>query len=1245
MKISKILSRVLSWWSVGVMLMWSVQMSAQCSLVCNDDIQISLFGNNNLTISPEMLLINPSVNCPNGDFTIEVFDELGNNLGDQVNPDYLNQQLTYNIFDSITENYCEGSLTLVDQIPPVVSCQNIFLPCYGDFSPELIGFPSVSDNIDELSEGDLNYSDVFTDLDCFTMLQGQMVTAQIERHWTVQDESGNESECVQNIYLLRSTLSDIVFPADLNDLELASLSCDGDDPTDLEFTGVPTLGDMIPAISGSCEFTVTYSDQLTNFCAGKTRILRTWSVLDLCSDEVAMDIQVIEVKDLTPPVLECPDLFTFTTLENSCTSTVSLEPPTVSDNCSQVDMQVSWVFGSGYGPFYDIPVGEYEITYTAEDECGNVSVCTSNVLVEDDQSPTAVCEQVIEVSLSNDGNGIAHAYIFDDGSHDNCGIDRYEISRDDITFNNQVSFSCEDVEDSPIAITLRVYDIYGLYSDCHTNVYVEESILPEISCPADVEIVCMDDYMDLTLTGQPEVADACGVLEILYSDETNLNECGYGVITRTWLAEDINGNMSSCEQIITISDNTQASVSFPEDVTFFSCGPETGIEITGEPAITGADCETLDVTYVDQEFLSSFPACYKILRHWTVVDWCRYDANSGNTDGYWEHTQTIRIRDSIPPQINCISEMTAGIVGQHCETFVSLPLPEVFDCSPDITITNDSPFADAPGADAGGVYPEGIYIITYTATDGCDNSATCQLELIVEDQQPPTPVCMNGVTIPLNADGQIYITPSMVSLTSTDNCSASADLLLDVYPNSFSCDDIGMKEVIVTAYDEVGNSSFCSVFVQIQDNENHCNVTETVEATIAGSLMTKDGLPLSNTPVVLDGKEVSEVATEVSGTYAHPSADVGELYEITPISPEDYSNGVSTFDLIKMKKHILGIQTFDSPYDHIAADVNNSGSVSTFDMVQLRKLILQIDTAFSNNTSWRFVDASYEMEASAFDGYFPESIVIEELNADSMNNHFVAVKIGDLNGSADSNNFTAESEDRNSLNWDLKVEELTMEPGYEYRIPVKAAQANTVEGFQFTVEYDNTTLEFSRIEKMDLPLMRKNNFGLNLLEEGKITVSWDYYPSYDFVQDDELFTLVFNAKRKTRLSDAFNINSSAIQAEAYPGAEKTNHIQTIGLTFEQVIEKGSLELYPNMPNPFRTETNIRFYLREAAEVSIEVYDITGKKRTERREKCTQGYHEISIDDTELKDYSGILFYHITTPKTRRVSGKMIRIVE
>ena len=131
----------------------------------------------------------------------------------------------------------------------------------------------------------------------------------------------------------------------------------------------------------------------------------------------------------------------------------------------------------------------------------------------------------------------------------------------------------------------------------------------------------------------------CGLDTLYYIDEDNLDECGVGTITRTWRAEDIHGNFRICTQTIFVENNTQIQINFPDDYTAYTCGASTDISITGEPTITGSSCGSISVTHTNQQYNIAAPACYNILRNWIVIDWCKYDPNSGSDEGYYTHTQ------------------------------------------------------------------------------------------------------------------------------------------------------------------------------------------------------------------------------------------------------------------------------------------------------------------------------------------------------------------------------------------------------------------------------------------------------------------------------------------------------------------------------------------------------------------------------------------------------------------------------
>lgn len=138
-----------------------------------------------------------------------------------------------------------------------------------------------------------------------------------------------------------------------------------------------------------------------------------------------------------------------------------------------------------------------------------------------------------------------------------------------------------------------------------------------------------------------------------------------------------------------------------------------------------------------------------------------------------------------------------------------------------------------------------------------------------------------------------------------------------------------------------------------------------------------------------------------SNSFFQPVRKGAPYHLITPSKSSDPLNGVSTFDLIQIQKHILNIKTFDSPYQYIAADINRSGAITTLDLIQLRKVILGIDANFANNGSWRFINADhiFQNPNDPLKEYLPETIRLGLLY-NRHNVEFIGIKIGDLNNSA-----------------------------------------------------------------------------------------------------------------------------------------------------------------------------------------------------------------------------------------------------
>ena len=111
---------------------------------------------------------------------------------------------------------------------------------------------------------------------------------------------------------------------------------------------------------------------------------------------------------------------------------------------------------------------------------------------------------------------------------------------------------------------------------------------------------------------------------------------------------------------------------------------------------------------------------------------------------------------------------------------------------------------------------------------------------------------------------------------------------------------------------------------------------------------------------------------------------------MTPKKNIGYDNGVSTLDLVKIQKHILGKSLLESEMRKVAADVNNDGKVSALDLVDIRKLILGKTTEFDKVGSWKFF--------SKIDN--KEVYVIENING-FMQIDWTGVKMGDVDYSND----------------------------------------------------------------------------------------------------------------------------------------------------------------------------------------------------------------------------------------------------
>ncbi len=530
--------------------------------------------------------------------------------------------------------------------------------------------------------------------------------------------------------------------------------------------------------------------------------------------------------------------------------------------------------------------------------------------------------------------------------------------------------------------------------------------------------------------------------------------------------------------------------------------------------------------------------------------------------------------------------------------------------------------------------------VSWTAFDGCGNISSTTSYFTITDQKAPTPYCVNLSTalmdIPVGGspeDAMVELWAIDFDRGSFDNCTDDENLLFTftddastVIPEfrsaamTFTCEDLaGGNPALLTlpiyVWDGCGNRDFCLVNLRLTDNNNACGIP-TTGSTIAGVVQTEEGETVEDVEVMNEQMPNTSMLMEMTDDIGHfmfAGNDRGEDYEISASKNNDYLNGVSTIDLVKIQRHILGLELLDSPYKMIAADVNSDGAVDGRDLVELRKLILGIYTELPQNGSWRFVDATQTLDINN-PWNFNEKIEVKDLSSNMMTEDFVGVKVGDVNNSAIANLATGTTEMKSGNVINIDFADVQVEAGQEVEVQVNA-NVTDLYGYQFTMSTPG--LQLVNVTAGDLDVTEAN-FGVF---NNVLTTSWNSTTGVNTT--DNLFTMTFKSNVSGSLSEILGLNSSITSAEAYVGS----NLEIVDIALNNANGTSEFALHQNEPNPFRTTTEIGFVMPETADATMTVYDVTGKVITVINGNYTKGYNTIELSKSDL-GASGVLYYQL-----------------
>ena len=426
---------------------------------------------------------------------------------------------------------CTTTVTVEDMVAPVANCAAPFT-----VQLDANGMASITvADIDNGSTDACGIASTTIDIMDFTCADVGPNTVTL----TVTDVNGNVSTCTTVV-----TIEDVTAPV---------IAC----PADISINTTP----------GDCFAEVSFPDALALDACGIASVIQTmgdpsgsmFPVGDTVIEFTATDVNgnestcmfTITVMDMEPAMAVCQDI----TVQLDATGMVTITPADVdggsSDNCGIATTTID------VDTFDCSDVGPNSVTLTITDVNGNVSTCVAIVTVEDIEAPMVVCQD-ITVQLDATGTITIVASDLDNGSTDNCTISDFTVDID--------TFDCSNV--GPNTVVLTATDSSGNTSTCTATVTVEDVTTPDL--------VCMDFTIELGADGTAllDVAnviasntDACGI-DTSAVDITSFDcsDIGTPVMVEVF-TQDVNGNISSCNAIVTVVDVLAPEVTCPADIT------------------------------------------------------------------------------------------------------------------------------------------------------------------------------------------------------------------------------------------------------------------------------------------------------------------------------------------------------------------------------------------------------------------------------------------------------------------------------------------------------------------------------------------------------------------------------------------------------------------------------------------------------------------------------------------------------
>jgi hypothetical protein len=222
--------------------------------------------------------------------------------------------------------------------------------------------------------------------------------------------------------------------------------------------------------------------------------------------------------------------------------------------------------------------------------------------------------------------------------------------------------------------------------------------------------------------------------------------------------------------------------------------------------------------------------------------------------------------------------------------------------------------------------------------------------------------------------------------------------------------------------------------------------------------------------------------------------------------------------------------------------------------------------------------------------------------------------------------------------------------GQSITIPVKVRRFKNLVSAQLSIKWDSTVVQYLGVDNFGLSTMTlATHFGTNGTRPDKINLSWvdNNITPQTIADDNSLFNIKFKLVGKkgqgtpllfnTDFFEFLNVDSKDTKVGFNDGVINITKSVAAG---DSPFKGGVAAMA--FPNPFRDETAIQLELTENQDITIRVFDLTGKNIYSQTSWYEVGTQFVRINKNNIQE-SGTYFYRLETSSGESISGKLIKV--